>query len=119
VGLPREERSVFESDDDDDDDGDDHEGGGNQGEVGKSGVGMGKKGMEEEGEVTEDDFQTPREESTPGVGYGAFGEELKPDEEEGEEGDDGGDEDDPKRKKAARTLSLSQLTLGKGQRTRI
>jgi hypothetical protein len=75
--------------------------------------------MEEEGEVTEDDFQTPREESTPGVGYGAFGEELKPDEEEGEEGDDGGDEDDPKRKKAARTLSLSQLTLGKGQRTRI
>jgi hypothetical protein len=73
--------------------------------------------VEEEGEVTEDDFQTPREEKTPGMVFGAFGEELRVEEED--EGDNDGDEDDPKRKKAARTLSLSQLTLGKGQRNRI
>ncbi|KAJ2899174.1 hypothetical protein MKZ38_003371 [Zalerion maritima] len=47
-------------------------------------------------------FETPREEITPGTayGYGAFGEELR--EDDGEGG-----------RKAARTLSLSQLTLGK------
>lgn len=53
-----------------------------------------------------DDFQTPREEHPR---YGAFGEELRDDD----------DEDDPKRKKAARTLSLSQLTLGKGTQLQI
>jgi len=49
-------------------------------------------------------FETPREETEPinqRYGYGAFGEELR-------------DEDSDGRKKAARTLSLSQLTLGKG-----
>ncbi|KAK3329655.1 hypothetical protein B0H66DRAFT_33821 [Apodospora peruviana] len=72
-------------------------------------------------ELTEDDFQTPREERPP-HSYGAFGEELVPDDDDdavGEAGatNDGGD--DTKRKKAARTLSLSQLTLGKGQHTQI
>ncbi len=67
---------------------------------------------EAEEEFAEDDFQTPREERPP-LSYGAFGEELRPDE------DEDPDSDDPKRKKAARTLSLSQLTLGKGQRTQI
>ncbi|KAK5658820.1 hypothetical protein OQA88_1632 [Cercophora sp. LCS_1] len=62
--------------------------------------------------ITED-FQTPREERPP-LSYGAFGEELRPDDD-----DDDVETDDPKRKKAARTLSLSQLTLGKGQRTQI
>ncbi|ORY65900.1 uncharacterized protein BCR38DRAFT_168566 [Pseudomassariella vexata] len=45
-------------------------------------------------------FKTPREEQ-PQHGFGAFGEELVDDDSDG------------KRKKAARTLSLSQLTLGK------
>ncbi|KAI0600831.1 hypothetical protein F4775DRAFT_582427 [Biscogniauxia sp. FL1348] len=45
-------------------------------------------------------FRTPREER-PSHGFGAFGEELRDEEEDGS------------RKKAARTLSLSQLTLGK------
>lgn len=58
-----------------------------------------------EGDDYSEAFQTPREESGP-MNYGAFGEELK-------------DDDDPKRKKAARTLSLSQLTMGKGVTTRI
>ncbi|KAK0632326.1 hypothetical protein B0T14DRAFT_490709 [Immersiella caudata] len=65
-----------------------------------------------EREPEDEDFQTPREEQTP-LSFGAFGEELRPD-----DGDDG-DADDPKRKKAARTLSLSQLTIKKGQRTQI
>ncbi|MBE3042305.1 hypothetical protein IMZ48_06940 [Candidatus Bathyarchaeota archaeon] len=47
-------------------------------------------------------FLTPREERT--LGFGAFGEELREDDEDGN------------RKKAARTLSLSQLTVAKGQR---
>lgn len=105
----QQQLSIFETDEDDDDD-----------------AAQSKKPFTtkadilEEGEITEDDFQTPREERTPMVGYGAFGEELRPDEGDGEDGrDDGGDEDDMKRKKAARTLSLSQLTLGTGQRTRI
>lgn len=51
-------------------------------------------------------FQTPREEQSPHP-YGAFGEDLR------DETDDG-EELDPRRKKAARTLSLSQLTLGPG-----
>lgn len=59
-----------------------------------------------EGDDYSEAFQTPREESGP-TNYGAFGEELKD------------DDDDPKRKKAARTLSLSQLTMGKGVSTRI
>ena len=46
-------------------------------------------------------FATPREERT--LGFGAFGEELRE------------DDDDGNRKKAARTLSLSQLTVAKGQ----
>ncbi|KAL8370813.1 hypothetical protein RB595_000923 [Gaeumannomyces hyphopodioides] len=52
------------------------------------------------------EFQTPREEQSPHP-YGAFGEDLR------DETDDG-EELDPRRKKAARTLSLSQLTLGPG-----
>ncbi|KLU87656.1 hypothetical protein MAPG_06651 [Magnaporthiopsis poae ATCC 64411] len=51
-------------------------------------------------------FQTPREEQSPHP-YGAFGEDLRGETDEG-------DELDPRRKKAARTLSLSQLTLGPG-----
>jgi len=67
-----------------------------------------------EGGADEDDFQTPREEQTPL--FGAFGEELRADDDEDGRGGDTGDQ---KRKKAARTLSLSQLTLKKGQRTQI
>jgi hypothetical protein len=50
-------------------------------------------------ETPSEDFATPREETS--HGFGAFGEELRDD-------DSGG-----KRRKAARTLSLSQLTLGR------
>ncbi|KAI6382928.1 hypothetical protein MCOR25_000442 [Pyricularia grisea] len=57
-------------------------------------------------ESVSESFMTPREEYSPHT-YGAFGEELR---------DETEDETDPKRKKAARTLSLSQLTLNKGQR---
>ncbi|KAH8840933.1 hypothetical protein MCOR11_006717 [Pyricularia oryzae] len=57
-------------------------------------------------ESVSESFMTPREEYSPHT-YGAFGEELR---------DETEDEMDPKRKKAARTLSLSQLTLNKGQR---
>ncbi|KAK0656683.1 hypothetical protein B0T16DRAFT_43026 [Cercophora newfieldiana] len=64
-------------------------------------------------EPDEDDFQTPREEQTPLNFGGAYDEGVRPDDE------DEADTDDPKRKKAARTLSLGQLTLGKGQRTQI
>ncbi|KAK1755348.1 hypothetical protein QBC47DRAFT_214516 [Echria macrotheca] len=67
--------------------------------------------------LTTDDFQTPREEQPP-LSYGAFGEELRPDDDD-DEGEADSTADDPKRRKAARTLSLSQLTLGKGQRTQI
>lgn len=49
-----------------------------------------------------DVYATPREERA--LGFGAFGEELRDDEGEGN------------RKKAARTLSLSQLTVNRGQR---
>ncbi|KAK3337156.1 hypothetical protein B0T19DRAFT_62697 [Cercophora scortea] len=71
-------------------------------------------GTDEGDDAIEDSFQTPREEKP--LNFGAFGEELRPD----DAGDvEDLDEDDPKRKKAARTLSLSQLTLGKGQRTQI
>ncbi|KAI1142761.1 hypothetical protein F5Y05DRAFT_408210 [Hypoxylon sp. FL0543] len=49
-------------------------------------------------------YKTPREEEA-GHGFGAFGEELRDEEEDGS------------RKKAARTLSLSQLTLKRPLRT--
>lgn len=74
-------------------------------------------------EVGDDDFseafQTPREESTPGLSsnYPAFGDEFgaaaaaRNAQEDAEEDED--------RKKAARVLSLSQLTIGKGLPTRI
>ncbi|KAL8419633.1 hypothetical protein RB594_002717 [Gaeumannomyces avenae] len=66
--------------------------------------------FESDGEDSEHEdgsvFQTPREEQSPHP-YGAFGEDLR------DETDDG-EELDPRRKKAARTLSLSQLTLGPG-----
>ncbi len=65
-----------------------------------------KKAMGEED--YDDEFQTPQEDRAPQV-YGAFGEELQADDDA-----PGDDEDDPKRKKAARTLSLSQLTLKRG-----
>ncbi|KAK4681738.1 hypothetical protein QC764_110060 [Podospora pseudoanserina] len=93
----QEQLSVFDDDDDDDDDDD------------------------EEEEEEEKDFQTPMEV----VKYGAFGEELKDHGVVGEEGGDGegewggnldgdGGGEENKRRKAARTLSLSQLTLGRG-----
>lgn len=71
---------------------------------------------EEEGEsdFTEDDLQRPA--------CGAFGEVLRVDDDDNDDDDgaDSGDEgNDPKRRKAARTLSLSQLTMGRGQRNRI
>jgi hypothetical protein len=56
-----------------------------------------------EDEDLSDNFQTPREEQPQQQLYGAFGEELRDDDTDG------------KRRKAARTLSLSQLTLGKGE----
>lgn len=55
-------------------------------------------------ETESEAYKTPREEE-PGHGFGAFGEELRDDEEDGS------------RKKAARTLSLSQLTLKRPPRT--
>ncbi|KAH6650207.1 hypothetical protein F5144DRAFT_37639 [Chaetomium tenue] len=121
--FPREQLSVFETDDDDDDDGE--VSGAPLATTASAGAGAGAgavkkhaKGRDlDEGEVTEDDFQTPREGRTPMVGYGAFGEELRPEEDDDEE--EGGDEDDRKRRKAARTLSLSQLTLGKGKRAKV
>lgn len=59
-------------------------------------------GLEEtDDENPSETFVTPGEERA--LGFGAFGEELR------EEDDDGN------RKKAARTLSLSQLTVAKGQ----
>lgn len=79
-------------------------------------------------DIGEDDFseafQTPREEVTPGLGseYPAFGDEF------GAAAATGGyagqevpaeEEDEEARKKAARVLSLSQLTMGKGLPTRI
>jgi hypothetical protein len=103
---PQEQRSVFETDEDDDE--------GTDAIAKNQGA---KTDPREEGELTEDDFQTPREDWPNPLAYGAFGEELRPDDDEDD--DNEGDEDDPKRKKAARTLSLSQLTLGKGQRVRI
>lgn len=65
-----------------------------------------KKKTSHTGSATPSDaFLTPREEMAPPQ-YGAFGEELRDENEnEGE---------DPQRKRAARTLSLSQLTRGKG-----
>ncbi|OTB07546.1 hypothetical protein M426DRAFT_240045 [Hypoxylon sp. CI-4A] len=50
-------------------------------------------------ETESEAYKTPREEEEPSHGFGAFGEELREDEVDGS------------RKKAARTLSLSQLTL--------
>lgn len=77
-------------------------------------------------DIGEDDFseafQTPREEATPGLGseYSAFGDEFGA-AAGGYAGQEGlaQDEDEEARKKAARVLSLSQLTMGKGLPTRI
>ncbi|KAL0938987.1 uncharacterized protein CTRU02_205597 [Colletotrichum truncatum] len=67
-----------------------------------SGVGTGVGDDDSYSEV----FATPKEEQP--YSYGAFGEELREEDE------------DPQRKKAARTLSLSQMTLGKKpSRTRV
>ncbi|KAB5580677.1 hypothetical protein GE09DRAFT_1213119 [Coniochaeta sp. 2T2.1] len=77
---------------------------------------------------TEDEFLTPGEERSTlggggGYGFGAFGEPFRVDDEheeeeeevetENEREEEPEEEDEGKRKKAARTLSLSQLTLGK------
>lgn len=73
-------------------------------------------------------FQTPREEpgSTPGQQFELFGgvdefgvASAAARRYADEEGDEDEDEEDLKRKKAARTLSLSQLTMGKRLPTRI
>ncbi|KAI0022247.1 hypothetical protein F4780DRAFT_210309 [Xylariomycetidae sp. FL0641] len=74
--------SMFEHDDDDDD----------------------EEPMTAGADSESDAFKTPREEG-PAHPFGAFGEELRV------------EEDDGSRKKAARTLSLSQLTLGKPKAT--
>jgi hypothetical protein len=77
---------------------------------------------EDDDRQTEEEFLTPGEERSTlgGYGFGVFGEPLRNDEqiEEEEEEEDMTEneteaEDDSKRKKTARTLSLSQLTLGK------
>ncbi|KAK3984143.1 hypothetical protein QBC44DRAFT_375490 [Cladorrhinum sp. PSN332] len=116
AALPQEQLSVFEESDSEDDDDDEMDE-----EKRERGL---EVEMEEEtyptemtiaapevddDDLTEDDFQTPSENHPPGFKYGAFGEELRPDDLV----------DDDGRKKAARTLSLSQLTLGKGQQHQI
>ncbi|KAK3941550.1 hypothetical protein QBC46DRAFT_100560 [Diplogelasinospora grovesii] len=108
---PLKALSVFEDDDDDND------------EKGEGEKVDADADADAEGS---DNFQTPREEKgTPfPTAYGAFGEELIPEYEEDDDdrdgnGEEGGNEEDPKRKKAARTLSLSQLTYGKGVRGQI
>lgn len=76
---------------------------------------------DDEDRLTEaEEFVTPGEERSTlgGYGVGVFGEPLMGDEHLVEDEadtteDETGAEDDSKRKKAARTLSLSQLTLGK------
>ena len=107
--------SVFESDEEEEDGPEEEEGDG------------------DEGKTEIEEFTTPREERTPMMSFVAFGqgvrvvEEEDEDEDEDEEEVGGGgggagnedDDDDPNRKKAARTLSLGQLTLGKGQRVRV
>ncbi len=120
VGGGEEGRvSVFESDEDDDQEDEDDQ---------EEGEGEGDDGDDAKTEVEE--FKTPREERTPMMSFMAFGEGVRvvedegtEDEEEEEEVGGGGgneeDDDDPNRKKAARTLSLGQLTLGKGQRVRV
>ena len=104
IGGVEQPLSVFEADDDEDDDVAGEGQGGKEGVLGEGGFQI-LRGEETPGE------ETPGEE-TPLV-CGAFGEELKPDD------DDGLEEDDPRRKKAARTLSLSQLTLKKGQKAQV
>ncbi|KAM0819578.1 hypothetical protein AB5N19_05394 [Seiridium cardinale] len=88
VDSSRVAYSVFEHDDDDDDDDDDDEG---------------HENAANDDHSESEAFETPHEEH-PQHGFGAFGEELV------------GDDADGSRKKAARTLSLSQLTMGKPRR---
>lgn len=131
VAPQQEQLSVFESDDDEeeeeDDDSDDEK---DTGKTKKGGAQVKQQEEEtfptettvaaEEDDFTEDDFQTPSENQPPALlKYGAFGEELRPDDLEDDDGVVGGGDDDHKRKKAARTLSLSQLTLVKGQRNQV
>ncbi|OIW35057.1 hypothetical protein CONLIGDRAFT_675999 [Coniochaeta ligniaria NRRL 30616] len=76
-----------------------------------------KPADDEDERQTEEEFLTPGEERSTlggGYGFGAFGEPLRDDDEtEADEDERHETEDDSKRRKAARTLSLSQLTLGK------
>ncbi|KAL2133802.1 hypothetical protein VTI74DRAFT_1659 [Chaetomium olivicolor] len=117
--------SVFETDDDDnDEDASDNEVAGTETQPAEPGsLLVQTKTDSKQAALTGDDFE--EKVGTPIVGYGAFGEELKPDldddDDEGGGGDNGGEDgrDETKRKKAARTLSLSQLTLVKGQRVRV
>jgi hypothetical protein len=88
--------SAFDDDDDDEEQQDVSTNRPLQGQ--DSGIGTG--GHDEDDDTYSESFATPREERP--HGFGAFGEELR---------DDDGDGN---RKKAARTLSLSQLTVGKG-----
>ncbi|KAK0673233.1 hypothetical protein QBC41DRAFT_215380 [Cercophora samala] len=100
----QEQLSVFDDDDESDDDDDEEE----EEEARTVDV-------KDEGEEEQEEFQTPME-----VKYGAFGEELKEQGEQkegGGQGEEGGEE--KRRRKAARTLSLSQLTLGRGQRAQV
>ncbi|SPO00864.1 uncharacterized protein DNG_03612 [Cephalotrichum gorgonifer] len=91
-------QSAFDEDTTDDDD-DESEGGTAKRRSPKledSGIGAGLEDTDDEN--MSDTFAGPQEERT--FGFGAFGEELRDDDEDGN------------RKKAARTLSLSQLTAG-------
>lgn len=119
---PQKASSVFESDESDDEA--EQEPSREKSEVTQTAVGVeAEKGSVvavTDTDLDTEDFQTPFE--RPPLSYGAFGEELRPDDDdeevEGQHGDsDGGS--DHKRRKAARTLSLSQLTLGKGQVTQM
>ncbi|EGS17374.1 uncharacterized protein CTHT_0066990 [Thermochaetoides thermophila DSM 1495] len=60
-------------------------------------------------EEEEEEYQTPKEEAR--VPRGAFGEVLRDDYDDGDNGEGQKGEGEEKRKKAARTLSLSQLTM--------
>jgi hypothetical protein len=102
-------QSAFDHDSTDDDDGGatDDEGCKQTGTTEKKPLAVQDSGIGASQEVEEDDystaFQTPPENQPQSHSFGAFGEELRDDDGSG------------KRKKAARTLSLSQLTVGRPQ----
>ncbi|KAL2123221.1 hypothetical protein VTJ04DRAFT_3676 [Mycothermus thermophilus] len=142
-GVPREEQmSVFETDDDDDEEDEeateeDEEEGDTTAETqltrhetASSSRLRQRAGSQEDGD------QRQQQQRVPVVSYGAFGDaahlkqqlahsrdDVDDDDDDDSDDDDGRDGkvagDGEQRKTAARTLSLSQLTLGKGQRAQV